>query len=153
MHSVKLLCVIQNEEQPKAKDTHDVSCQREQEQEEVAVIPSAYAVVHPRTMVIKILQDDMEDGRKRACIWKNTNIQGLRNNHCRMLLPNQVGQNGQMTTESSVLKPIRWDRLIPLAQTGSRLRLATTLYLCVLGCVYTSTQLSHTEQCEQRGGL
>lgn len=62
MYLVKLLCVVQDEEQPKAKDTHNVSCQREQEQEEVAVVPPAYAVVHPRTVVIKILQDEMDYG-------------------------------------------------------------------------------------------
>lgn len=64
MHSVKLLCVVQDEEQPKAEYAHDVSCEREQEQEEVAVVPPAYTVVHPRTVVIKILQEEMEYQRK-----------------------------------------------------------------------------------------
>lgn len=64
MYSVKLLCMVQDEEQPKTEDAHDVSCQREQEQEEVAVVPPAYTVVHPRTVVIKILQEEMEHGRK-----------------------------------------------------------------------------------------
>lgn len=56
--------MVQDEEQPKTEDAHDVSCQREQEQEEVAVVPPAYTVVHPRTVVIKILQEEMEHGRK-----------------------------------------------------------------------------------------
>lgn len=60
MHSVKLLCMVQDEEQPKAEDTHDVSCQREQEQEEVTVVSPTYTVVHPRTVVIEILQDEMK---------------------------------------------------------------------------------------------
>lgn len=64
MYSVKLLCMVQDEEQPKTEDAHDVSCQREQEQEEVAVVPPAYTVVHPRTVVIKILQEEMVHGRK-----------------------------------------------------------------------------------------
>lgn len=62
MYLIKLLCVVQDEEQPEAKDAHDVSRQREQEQEEVAVVPPAYTIVHPWAVVIKILQDKMEHG-------------------------------------------------------------------------------------------
>lgn len=69
MHLAKLLCVVQDEEQPKAKDAHDVSCEREQEQEEVAVVPPSYTVVHPRAVVIKILQNEMEHWRKGVWIF------------------------------------------------------------------------------------
>lgn len=67
--------MVQDEEQPKPKDTHDVSCQREQEQEEVAIVPPAYTVVHPRTVVIKVLQQEVEHGRKLLLVHNIRNTQ------------------------------------------------------------------------------
>lgn len=55
MHSVQLLGVVENEEQAEAKHAHYVSCQGQQKQEKVSVVPSADTVVNPRTVMIKIL--------------------------------------------------------------------------------------------------
>ena len=56
MDAVQLLGVVEDEEQAEAKHGHDVSGEGEEEQEEVAVVPSADAVVHPGAVVIKVLQ-------------------------------------------------------------------------------------------------
>lgn len=58
MHSVQLLGVVENIKQAEAKHAHYVSRQRQQEQEEVTVVPPADTVVDPRTVMIKILQGE-----------------------------------------------------------------------------------------------
>lgn len=64
MHSVQLLGVVENEEQAEAKHAHYVSCQGQQKQEKVSVVPSADTVVNPRTVMIKILQEE----RGKLCV-------------------------------------------------------------------------------------
>lgn len=54
-------------EQAKAKHSHDVSRQRQKEEEKVPVVPPADTVVHPRTVVIKVLQRRQE-GKHHANI-------------------------------------------------------------------------------------
>lgn len=72
MHSVQLLGVVENEKQAEAKHAHYVSRQREQEQKEVTVIPPADTVVDPRTVMIKILQ---EEKRQVACVCVSHNYE------------------------------------------------------------------------------
>jgi len=60
---VQLLAVVQHEDQAEAKHVDDVHGQRQQEQEEVSVVPAADAVVHPRAVVVKVLPG-WEGGRE-----------------------------------------------------------------------------------------
>lgn len=57
MQAVDALPMVEDEEQAEAEHGHDVSRQRQEEEEEVAVVPPADAVVDPRTVVVKVLQD------------------------------------------------------------------------------------------------
>lgn len=56
MQAMDVLPVIQDKKQTKAKHSHDMSRQRQQEEEEVAVVPLADAVVHPWTVMVKLLK-------------------------------------------------------------------------------------------------
>lgn len=56
MQVVNALPVVENEEQAEPEHGHDVSRQRQQEQEEVAVVSPADAVVHPRAVMVELLQ-------------------------------------------------------------------------------------------------
>ena len=58
MQAVNVLPMVQDKEQPKSKHGHDVSRQRQEEEEEVAVVSPADAVVHPWTVVVKVLQSE-----------------------------------------------------------------------------------------------
>lgn len=66
MHTVQLLGVEQDEKQAETKHSNDVRCQRQQEQEEVTVISPADAVIHPWTVMVKILYTVVTDGAVRA---------------------------------------------------------------------------------------
>lgn len=57
MRRVQLLAVVQHINQTKAKYIHDVGGKRQQEEEEMAIIPPTNAVVHPRTVVVKVLRE------------------------------------------------------------------------------------------------
>lgn len=56
MWRVQLLAVVQDINQAKAKYIHDVGGKWQQKKEEIAIIPPTNAVVHPRTVVVKILR-------------------------------------------------------------------------------------------------
>lgn len=58
MQAVNVLPVVQDKEQAESKHGHDVSCQRQEEEEKVAVVSPADAVIHPWTVVVKILQNE-----------------------------------------------------------------------------------------------
>lgn len=66
MRRVQLLLVVQDKNQTKAKHIHNVSGERQQEEEEVAVIPPTNAVVHPGTMVVKILRGHAVEKQKQS---------------------------------------------------------------------------------------
>lgn len=66
MWRVQLLLVVQDKNQTKAKHIHNVSGERQQEEEEVAVIPPTNAVVHPGTMVVKILRGHAVEKEKKG---------------------------------------------------------------------------------------
>ncbi|TNN50541.1 hypothetical protein EYF80_039243 [Liparis tanakae] len=55
VQAVDVLPMVEDEEQAKAKHCHDVGSQRQKEEEEVAVVPPADAVVYPRTVVVEVL--------------------------------------------------------------------------------------------------
>lgn len=55
MQAVDVLAVVEDKQQAEAKHGHDVSRQGQEEEEEVAVVSPADAVVHPRTVVVKVL--------------------------------------------------------------------------------------------------
>lgn len=52
-------------EQAKAKHSHDVSREWQKEEEKVPVVPPADTVVHPWTVVIKVLQRN-QLGKKKS---------------------------------------------------------------------------------------
>ena len=56
VQAVNILPMVEDEEHAEAKHGHDVHRQREEEEEEVAIVPPADAVVHPRTVVVEVLQ-------------------------------------------------------------------------------------------------
>lgn len=45
----------------KAKHTHDVCCQGEEEKEEIAVVPATNTVVHPGAVMVKLLHTIVTD--------------------------------------------------------------------------------------------
>ena len=53
----ELVSVVEDGEHAPGKATQDEDGEGSNEEEEVLVIPTTYAVVHPRTMVIKILPE------------------------------------------------------------------------------------------------
>lgn len=55
MRSVQLLPVVQDINQAEAKHVDDVGGQRQQKEEEITIISPSNTVVHPRTVVVKIL--------------------------------------------------------------------------------------------------
>lgn len=55
MQPVDVPLMVEDEEEAKAKHSHDVGRQGEQKEKEVAVVPAANAVVDPRTVVVKVL--------------------------------------------------------------------------------------------------
>lgn len=63
MQAIDVLPVMQDKKQTEAKHGHDVSRQRQQEQEEVAVVPLADTVVHPWTVMVKLL-----NGKVKTCL-------------------------------------------------------------------------------------
>lgn len=56
MWRFQLLLVVQYINQAETKYIDDVGSKWQQEEEEIAIIPPSNAVVHPRTMVVKILR-------------------------------------------------------------------------------------------------
>lgn len=66
MWCVQLLAVVQDIDQAEAKYVHDVGGEREQEEEEIAIIPPTDAVVHPGTVVVKILREHRVKRQKGA---------------------------------------------------------------------------------------
>lgn len=62
VQAVDALAVIQNEEQAEAEHGHDVGRQRQQEEEEVTVVSPADAIVHPWTVMVKLLHTVVTDG-------------------------------------------------------------------------------------------
>lgn len=50
--------VVQDVYEAKGEDTDHVTCQRQQKQEEIAVVSPPDAVVHPRTVMVKVLRRD-----------------------------------------------------------------------------------------------
>ncbi len=60
MQAVDALAVIEDKEQAKAKHSHDVSRKRQEEEEEVSIIPPADAVVHPWTVVVEVLHQEVQ---------------------------------------------------------------------------------------------
>lgn len=67
MGCVQLLLVVQDINQAETKHIDDVSSKRQQEEEEIAVIPPSDAVVHPRTMMVKILRGNIEAIKTLLC--------------------------------------------------------------------------------------
>lgn len=62
MWCFQLVLVVQYINQAETKHVDDVGSEWQQEEEEIAVIPPSNAVVHPRTMVVKILRVNGEKG-------------------------------------------------------------------------------------------
>lgn len=56
MQVVDVAAMAEYKEQAEAKHSHDVSCQRQKEEEEVPVVPPTDTVVHPWTVVVEVLQ-------------------------------------------------------------------------------------------------
>lgn len=61
MQVVDVVAMTEYKEQAKAKHSHDVSRQWQKEEEKVPVVPPADTVVHPWTVVIKVLQRNQEE--------------------------------------------------------------------------------------------
>lgn len=55
MQVVDVAAMTEDKEQAKAKHSHDVGRQWQKEEEKVPVVPPADTVVHPWTVVIKVL--------------------------------------------------------------------------------------------------
>lgn len=51
----EFLHVVEDIKEAKAKHTHDVRCQGEEEKEEIAVVPATDTVVHPGAVMVKLL--------------------------------------------------------------------------------------------------
>lgn len=126
MWRVQLLLVVQDKNQTKAKHIHNVSGEWQQEEEEVAVIPPTNAVVHPRTMVVKILRGHAVEKEQTigTRYWHGTD------DFC----PSDHYKDGGRKGHASV----EWEFLLCKKYKREKI---------------TSTQLSQTEQWEQRGGL
>lgn len=75
MQAVDVLSMIEDKEEAEAKHGHDVSCEREKEQEEVSVVPPPDTVVHPGTVVIKLLDTVVTDRAVRAS-WRSVEATG-----------------------------------------------------------------------------
>lgn len=58
MQSSQSLPVVEDKDEAKREDSNHVDGQRQQEEEEVAVVPSSYAVVDPGTVVVKVLKKE-----------------------------------------------------------------------------------------------
>jgi len=58
VQAIHALAMEEDKEQAKAKHGHDVSRQRQEEKEEVTVVSPADAVVHPWTVMVKILHKE-----------------------------------------------------------------------------------------------
>lgn len=65
MQVVDVAAMTEYKEQAKAKHSHDVSRQWQKEEEKVPVVPPADTVVHPWTVVIKVLQRNQEEKKSR----------------------------------------------------------------------------------------
>lgn len=68
MQVVHVAAMAEYEEQAKAKHSHDVSRQRQKEEEKVAVVPPPDTIVHPWTVVIKVLQRNQEEKKNHNSI-------------------------------------------------------------------------------------
>lgn len=55
MQAVDVLSMVEDKKQAKAKHSHDVGSQWQEEEEEVAVVPPTNTVVHPRAVVVEVL--------------------------------------------------------------------------------------------------
>ena len=63
------LCVVQHVDQAKGDDTHHVCAERQQEQEEVAVVAAPNAVVDPGAVVIEVLARNSASGHQGVGGW------------------------------------------------------------------------------------
>lgn len=80
MQVVEVVAMTEYKEQAKAKHGHDVRCQRQKEEEEVSVVPPADTVVHPWTVVIKVLQSNLKNNA-HITHWKsNLNFPSVKSN-------------------------------------------------------------------------
>lgn len=62
VQAVDVLAMVEDKKQAEAKHGHDVGRQRQEEEEKVAVVPPADAVVHPGTVVVEVLDTVVTDG-------------------------------------------------------------------------------------------
>lgn len=62
MQAVDVLSMVEDKEQAEAKHSHDVCGQRQEEEEEVTVVPPADAVIHPWTVMVEVLDTVVTDG-------------------------------------------------------------------------------------------
>lgn len=58
MQRSQSLSVVEDEDEAEGENSHHVDAQRQQEKEEVAVVPPSNAVVHPGTVVVEVLRRD-----------------------------------------------------------------------------------------------
>lgn len=59
----KALSVMEDKDEAERKNSNHVDAQRQQEEEEVAVVSPSNAVVHPGTVVVEVLR---REGRKKG---------------------------------------------------------------------------------------
>lgn len=69
MQAVDVLSMVENEEQAEAKHCHDVGRQRQEEEEEIAVVSPTNAVVDPGTVVVKVLHTVVADRAMGTAWW------------------------------------------------------------------------------------
>lgn len=55
MQCSQSLSVVEDKDEAEGENSHHVDAQRQQEEEEVAIVPPSNAVVHPGTVVVKVL--------------------------------------------------------------------------------------------------
>lgn len=63
--SGQVISIEHDRKEAKRKSTQNEHCQGNHKQEEVLVVPSTYTIVHPRTVVVKVLHVCV-----RVCGWK-----------------------------------------------------------------------------------
>lgn len=63
--------VVQDVYEAEGEDADHVSCQRQQKQEEVAVVSPPDAVVHPGTVMVEVLSGEHQMIQNRTAYWKH----------------------------------------------------------------------------------
>lgn len=78
--------VVEDKDEAKRENPHHVNAQRQQEEEEVAVVPPSNAVVHPGTVMVKVLRRDevKELFRNRNRKKRKSKIKSINSNKCPM---------------------------------------------------------------------